>query len=363
MKKIILSALAGALLVGCASEKKTDGYTISFDVTNFPSEKVYLSRYVDGDFETIDSAQVTDGKAEFTGKLEGPEVLYLKGSAMQRPQNIFLYNDQVTISGSLDSLRNLKITGSTYQDKMMEFQNIEENFRTVYSQFGIQFQEASADSNQAMIDSLSNQVEILYENFQKEQKEFAKSAGIVGAYIAERFFYEPDLELYRAVYDQIPVNMSGSPYKDLLKKKIETFEKTAIGMPIIPFTQKDTSGVDLSIRDIKGKFILIDFWASWCSPCRAANPELVALYSEYHDKGFQIVGVSLDDNGSKWKRAIIQDHLTWPQMSDLKGWRNEGAALYGIKAIPQSVLYNEFGQIVAKNQTPEELSSFLAENL
>ncbi len=363
MKKLAFLASAALLAVACSQPAEKEGFSIDISIDKLPEGTIYLSRVSENQLVKIDSSEVSEGTAHFSGVLEGPEVLYLQGSIFQRPQTIFVYDESVTVTGTVDSLRDLTISGSPYQDQMKDFQEIEKNFSTIYGQFNPLMQQAAMDSNERLMDSLNAELETLYENFQNEQKSFAKTAGITGAYIAVRYMYEPDLEFYNAVYDQIPVNMSGSPYKDELKSRIEVLEKTAVGQPITTFTQNDPDGNPLAIADVKGKFILMDFWASWCGPCRMANPELVELYAEFHDKGFEIVGVSLDDNGDKWRAAIEQDGLTWPQMSDLRGWNNEAADMYGIRAIPQSVLYNEFGQIVAKNKTPGELREFLSENL
>ena len=363
MKKIATLASIALLAVACSQPEEKEGFTIDITIADLPEGTIYLSKVSDNQLVKMDSSEVTEGTAHFSGTLEDPEVLYLQGSIFQRPQTIFLYDEAVSVTGTVDSLKSLTIEGSSYQDQMKEFQEIEKAFSTVYGQFNPLMQQAAMDSNELRMDSLNAELEVLYENFQNEQKAYAKTAGITGAYIAVRYMYEPDLEFFKEVYDQVPVSMSGSPYSTELKTRIEVLEKTAIGQPITTFTQNDPEGNPLAIADVKGKFILMDFWASWCGPCRMANPDLVELYGEFHEKGFEIVGVSFDDNGDKWRAAIVQDGLDWPQMSDLKGWQNEAADLYGIRAIPQSVLYNEFGQIVAKNKTPEELRAFLTENL
>lgn len=365
MKRLAFLAAAALMAVACSQSGETneDGFTLDITLDKLPEGTIYLSRVQDNQLVKIDSAEVSNGTAHFSGSLKGPEVLYLQGSIFQRPQIVFLYEGAVEVTGSVDSLRSLTISGSPYQDQMKEFQEFEKNFSTVYSQFNPMMQQAALDSNERLMDSLNVEIERLYENFQNQQKDYARTAGITGAYIALRYMYEPDLEFFKEVYDQIPVNMSGSPYKDELKERIDVLEKTAVGQPITTFTQNDPEGNPLAIADIKGKFILMDFWASWCGPCRMANPELVELYKEFHDSGFEIVGVSFDENGDKWRAAIADDGLVWPQMSDLQGWNNEAAGLYGIRAIPQSVLYNEFGQIIAKNKSPQELREFLTENL
>ena len=165
------------------------------------------------------------------------------------------------------------------------------------------------------------------------------------------------------IYQNIPAMYSGHPDVEGLKERKDILKNTQIGMRFTDITQNDTTGVPISISDVKGEYVLIDFWASWCGPCRAANPDLVAIYNDFHNQGFEIVGVSLDRNEQKWEQAIVADNLTWYQMSDLKGWENEGAAAYAIRSIPQSVLLDNQGFIVQKNLEPAKLREFLENEL
>jgi len=148
----------------------------------------------------------------------------------------------------------------------------------------------------------------------------------------------------------------------LLRKKIVTAKKTAVGAMAMNFTQNDTLDVPVSLASFKGKYVLIDFWASWCGPCRQENPNVVKAFQTYNAKGFTVLGVSLDQPGAKdkWIKAIHDDQLTWTQVSDLKYWDNQVAKQYGIQAIPQNFLVDPAGKIIAKNIRGEELSSKLA---
>jgi peroxiredoxin len=127
------------------------------------------------------------------------------------------------------------------------------------------------------------------------------------------------------------------------------------------FTQNDPDGNPVSLADFRGKVVLIDFWASWCGPCRRENPNVVRLYKEYHDQGFEILGVSLDKTKDRWLNAIESDGLTWPQVSDLKGWSNEVAKQYGVRSIPHTILLDEEGKILARNLRGDALEQKLAE--
>jgi len=148
-----------------------------------------------------------------------------------------------------------------------------------------------------------------------------------------------------------------------LEKLIVTMDKVAIGKPAIDFTANDTEGKPVKLSDHYGKYLLVDFWAAWCGPCRKENPNLVKAYHKYKDKGFDVFGVSLDRTKEAWLKAIAKDELTWTQVSDLKYWHSEPAALYGVRAIPANFLLSPDGKIVGKNLTGEELHKKLEELL
>ena len=149
--------------------------------------------------------------------------------------------------------------------------------------------------------------------------------------------------------------------RTMLEQKIKRMDAYRIGGEAPLFTQNDTEGNPVSLEDFKGKVVLLDFWASWCGPCRRENPNVVKVYDQYKDKGFEILGVSLDKDKGRWMDAIAKDNLTWPQVSDLKGWSNEVGKMYGVSSIPHTVLIDEEGKILALKLRGDALEKKLEE--
>jgi peroxiredoxin len=169
-----------------------------------------------------------------------------------------------------------------------------------------------------------------------------------------------------AMMDSVLTIIADAPanaFTDRLVERRDILAATAVGQPAPDFSQAQADGPPFSLSSLKGKLVLIDFWASWCGPCRAENPNVVKVYNKYHEKGFEILGVSLDDNRENWLKAIEDDGLTWNHVSDLKGWGNVVAGQYGVRSIPHTVLVGPDVVIIAKNLRGEALEAKIAEIL
>lgn len=172
-----------------------------------------------------------------------------------------------------------------------------------------------------------------------------------------------NVDVMRSMFEQLSPEVKASYYANHLESMLVKMEGLKVGKPAPAFSQADVNGKAIALDSFKGKYVLVDFWASWCGPCRMENPNLVRTYNKYKNQNFDILGVSLDNNKAKWLQAIQDDQLTWTQVSDLKFWQNEVALQYGVKSIPANFLLDKEGKIIAKGLRGAQLEQALEQLL
>jgi len=181
--------------------------------------------------------------------------------------------------------------------------------------------------------------------------------------IQREIIYYLELQELDSLTNSLSPELANYQYTQNLTKRIAVLKTLQPGMAAPDFTQNDKDGNPIKLSDFKGKVVLVDFWASWCGPCRRANPTVVAMYKKYNNKGFTVFGVSMDNNREKWLAAIEADGLTWSQVSTLEGWANPVGKLYGVNSIPHAVLINRDGTIIKRGVNAEELNGILGDIL
>jgi peroxiredoxin len=356
------------------------GFTISGDVSKVKDQvaKVYLNYYADGK-STMDSAEVKDGKFSFTGTLADPVMGSLRAKYQEVPgaksmkaisynrdiKQVFLENSKIKIA-SVDSFANATIKGSKSHAAYVSWTDMtkEETAQSAalnkeYSEYYKKKDQAGMDKIDAAFDKLTEQKNIKNKQYLKDNPSSPIAMFVLKQYAG----YDINADDVEPMFLALPEQLRASPAGKDMTDKLETAKKTGIGKMAMDFTQNDTLGNPVSLSSFRGKYVLIDFWASWCGPCRQENPNVVKAFNAYNSKGFTVLGVSLDQPTAKdkWMKAIHDDKLTWTQVSDLKYWKNDVAVQYGIQAIPQNFLIDPQGKIVGKNLRGEALNKKLAE--
>lgn len=337
-------------------------------------DKVYLM-YRNHDDRVIDSATFKDGKISFTTPLKEPSVVFLRitypasgESAKPVVEGKQLFVEPGTMKVKIeDSLKNAKIKGGQaqtdyeLQNKWMEpFNEKSTALRSEYMQYRKDKDQAGMDKVEKEFDAMDSAMNV--DVYLKFLKEYPNSP--IALYTLENYAgYDIDPAVISPLYHNLSAEAKNSTAGKAFGERIDIAKKTAVGAMAMDFTQNDTLEKPVSLHDFKGKYVLVDFWASWCGPCRAENPNVVKAFNQYEDKNFTVLGVSLDQPGKKqaWLDAIHKDHLTWTHVSDLQFWNNEVAKQYGIRAIPQNLLIDPSGKIIAKNIRGEELNKKLSE--
>lgn len=364
MKKSIIWAAAG-LMVLAACQQKEPGFAIRGMVNgSVDGDVVYLQSYDGTNMMKLDSAIVKNGVFEFKGTpdslVESRFVTYMKGDQRMSTM-VFVENGDIQVV--LDP-ETSKVSGTPNNDVLQQFS---EMFSAISKELNEAYTKSRMDST--LTEEQCDSVEQVLEQKQKDglDKVFELVAANIdkpaGVYLLSSFGPSFDVKKMQPLFDRIPAAYASQPEIVSLKEYVETAVKTAEGEKYIDFTLESPEGKPVKLSDYvsKNAYTLIDFWASWCGPCKREMPTVVEAYEKYKGKGFGVIGVSLDNNAESWKNAIKDLNMTWPQMSDLKGWECEGAALYGIRAIPATVLVDQQGTIIARNLRGSALMRKLGE--
>lgn len=352
--KLLFTGLVAIFIVACGqSQTQQKGYTISGEIAGL-SGKVYLTVFEGKMPQRIDSTEANNGTFSFKGNQALPifAAIETESGPLLR---FFLENSPITIHGSANDPEAINVLGSTSESLYRAYlTEIDSAKKVIYA-------DSAALATVSGRDSLENLVN-------RQRREFVKGHpnSVVAAYILYRelSYYMSYEELYAAVaaFDE-PIQQS--VYLQLVASMADAQKKTAVGQHFTDITLPDQQGTPLALSSLIGpdKYVLLDFWASWCGPCRAEAPYMVAAYKKFAPKGFDIYAVSLDKDADAWKKGIANLDLTWKHVSELRFWESSAAEAYGVRSIPSNVLIGPDGTIVARNLMGHDLYNKLAELL
>lgn len=375
MKRFFYIMGAGLLILGSCKNTptKTEGFVINAKMDEaLPAESMALLSYKQNDSLITDSTMVKDGEFTFKGLVAHPieaTISLRHGNTFTEKSwrrdnfNFYIDNSEMTLTAN-DSVKNAILKGSLLTDQSIE---IEQQTNPMLQKIiamnnsshnepkpSMEVRIANRDTIDIMVDSIAA---VVHRFIDANRDSYIAFSRFARHEVGSKF----DAQTAETEYNKFNKILQNTPLGKKVWERIAIAKQSMIGEKAMDFTQTDLAGNPFKLSSLKGKYVLVDFWASWCAPCRKENPFVVKAYNEFKDQNFEIVGVSLDAGHEPWEMAVEKDGLNWIHVSDLKGWNNDVALQYGIRSVPSNFIIDPDGIIISKNLRGESLFNHLSD--
>ena len=371
MKKITLLALFTLSIISCNNLKDNE-FLISGTANGIENgKKVFVEIQDENGVIAKDTGVIENGKFELKGSTDNIDLGFIRIENEKINLPIILEEGKIKINIVKDSLQKSTIEGTFNNDKFQKFNNesvaILEKVKKFEKENNPKMQKALTENDTVTVNKIKKE----YKNFQNDMNDYSKTFiknnpdAFISVLLLENFLmreYIPATEI-KSFYDKLDKKLVNTKSAQNIKKTLDLMLAVVVGKPAPKFSAKSPEGKLISLDESLGKVTIVDFWASWCAPCRKENPNVVALYNEYHSKGLNIIGVSLDQDAKKWKDAIAKDNLSWIHVSNLKYWDEPIGKQYGISSMPATFILDAKGNIVAKDLRGDALRAKVKELL
>ena len=360
MRNILL--IFSLFIVGISCKPDKDAFVIQGKIEGLKEQFIYLIHPVESG-EKIDTLEVKNGTFKIKGIVSAPNIYLLAFGEDYMPIEIFLEPGKFEITGDFKDFDHIQVEGGTLQKTYNDFSITMNPVNESYMQVFDKLTQAKNDSNFVLVDSINVLLDSIKDTYYENAYQFVEKqpVSIVSAkLISEILMSFPDVDRLDPIVNQFDAYVKKTSYGQKIMNTLNTIRKTKVGTESPNFTLSDLEGNEISLEKYRGKYVLIDFWASWCAPCRDVNPRMVSLFQKYRGKKFDMLGISIDDNLEQWKDAVIKDQLSWAQVVDDKNISNQE---FGIVSIPANILVDPDGIIIAKNIFGKKLETKLEEVL
>ncbi|ERJ57948.1 TlpA disulfide reductase family protein [Sphingobacterium paucimobilis] len=366
------------LCFGLISAAQAQQFKIQGKLSPATDQKIILLSYTQDGQDILDSAVVKKGLFSLQGTVTQPVKAGLRlkevGEKIQPStmdemaaidnQEFYLEGGKVSVKG-VDKMKTAQITGGATQSDYLALQQQLKPFQEQMAPLSAKMRELFETNDEKGQNELFPQLRAIRVEMNKVDDKFIKSHpdSYVSFDMVMSHLGMINPKTFEPLFNGLSERLRNTDQAKVAAEQLKLAKLLDIGQPAIDFSQETADGHKITLSSLKGKYVLVDFWASWCGPCRGENPHLVKAYDEFKNKNFEILGVSLDSKKDAWLKAIHDDGLPWLHVSDLKGWKNEVATTYGVHAVPQNYLLDANGIIIAKNLRGEELIERLSELL